>query len=440
MTGLAMSRLVAIFIRQHMFLSALVFAYQLVPSQAIVVATTSSAFRHALRAKRVNYSEIPPVPIKPVVPDAIAAAAEGVLAEHGGASILPAGLADRAAELAYGHIAEIIGGKAAPCAKKPAEAVGSRVGVVAATPAATPAAAGPRRGPPRPPPCAAAPRVLEKSDVMMAMAPFRPVGAVNATPQTLPAGGKAFKLTDGGWAFQYPNMAARIDGKGITRIAWPDRQFAVEMDPDGISYHSNDTVIHRDVEGDVVFHQPTGTIHKKGSTIIYHWCEPNTIVYHTPTGLIYYDNDGMTFRGRAGVAFYGRDGELLYQGVGGITKQTPEGAVTHWTASGTIYVHDDGSMAYTPVGESMSQPLAPNALGPDPFPGPPLTEEDVLKLAQDAETSAAADAALAAARLAAAKEAAHHELQEALKRKTGVAVAQPAFAPAFAPAAAPAAY
>jgi hypothetical protein len=235
-------------------------------------------------------------------------------------------------------------------------------------------------------------------------------------------GGSAFKLKDGGWAFQYPNMAARIDGTGSTRIAWPERLFSVEMDPEGISYHANDTVIHRDVDGDLVFHQPTGTIHQKGDTIIYHWCDPNTIVYHTPTGLVYYDNDGMTFRGRGGIAYYARDGELLYEGVGGITKQSPNGAVTHWTGSGAIYVHDDGTMAYTPVGESASQPLEANALGPDPFPGPPLSEAEVLRLAKSAESSEAADAAIAAAAAAARRE-----------MNTGVA-GSPSPAVVFAPA------
>lgn len=136
-------------------------------------------------------------------------------------------------------------------------------------------------------------------------------------------------------------------------------------------------MIHRGVDGDLVYHTPSGTMHQHGDTVIYHYCEPNTIVYHTPSGLVYYTNEGMTYRGSAGLAHFSREGDVDYQGVGGITRQDPNGVVTHWTNSGTIRYDHDGSIMYTPVGEAQPHAVSPDTLGPDPFPGPPLTNDQL---------------------------------------------------------------
>jgi len=144
-----------------------------------------------------------------------------------------------------------------------------------------------------------------------------------------------------------------------------------------------DAVVHRSVSGHVIYHRPAGTIHQAGDTLIYHWCNPNVIVYRTPAGIVYYDTDGMTYRGH-GVAHYAPNGEILYQGVGGVTRLYPNGAVTHWTSSGAIYRHADGTAFYTPTGDSQPQVLPTDGLGADPFPGPPLTMEQVLELASKA--------------------------------------------------------
>lgn len=344
----------------------------------------------------------PPAPEPPLKGDEVSSAGPGGVPWLG-VPLVSTALADRAAELARHHMEDLFG--AAPCddeAKASAasaeggSSTANTTGVIA-----TPTPLPPRRGPPRPPACPAPPHDLQKSDVWMAMAPFKPPDAVTDEPVKLERNGSAWRLEDGGWAFQYPNMVAHVDSSGEqTRVAWPDRRYAIEQDPTGISYHAGSTVIHRDIGGDLVFHQPTGTIHQKGDTTIYHWCDPNVIVYHTPSGIVYYDNDGMTYRGRGGVAHYARDGSLVYQGVGGITEQTPDGVVTHWTESGVVYRRDDGSMAYTPVGESQPRELALDALGPDPFPGPPLSEAEITALADavgaNATTAAAADDAMIA--------------------------------------------
>lgn len=211
-------------------------------------------------------------------------------------------------------------------------------------------------------------------------------------------GGHAWRLEDGGWAFQYPTMAARVAHDGMTNLAWSKPEYAVEVDPEGVSYHAGDTVVRRDVGGGITFQRPGGTAHQEGETIIYHWCKPNLIVYQTPNSLVYYDDQGMTYRGNDGIAHYARNGEVLYQGVGGITLQRPGGEITHWTNSGVIYRHRDGSLTYTPVGETESKAMDPKALGSDPFPGPPLTIEDVDALARQAWEQAEAAKAAAAAK------------------------------------------
>jgi len=217
----------------------------------------------------------------------------------------------------------------------------------------------------------------------MGLAPFLPAGA-KGEAMPLDHGGSVWPTMDGGWAFQYPDMAMRAERGGRTRIAWAEPvRYSMEFGPSGASYHTGDRVVHRDVYGGLVYHQASGTVHAKGDTLIYHWCQPNVIVYQTPSGVVYYDDTGMTYQG-SGVAHYSPDGDILYQGVGGITHQFPNGSVTHWTSSGAVYRHPDGLLTYTPVGASQPQVLDPGALGPDPFPGPPLSREEVLALAREA--------------------------------------------------------
>jgi len=237
-------------------------------------------------------------------------------------------------------------------------------------------------GPPPPPPCAAPPWNLTSADVRMALVPFKPRGAVGRAMK-MHDGGIIWKLENGGWAFQYPNMAARVVGSK-TVMAWAKMNYAVEMDEDGVSYHLGDTVVHRGVDGSLVYQRPTGTVHHVGDTLIYHWCNPNVVVYQTPSGIMYYDKDGMTYRG-AGIAHYSPTGDVLYEGPSGITRMFPNGAVTHWTSSGAIYRHPDGTFLYTPTGESTPHALTADQLGPDPFPGPPLSVEQVLKYADQAK-------------------------------------------------------
>lgn len=237
-------------------------------------------------------------------------------------------------------------------------------------------------GPPPPPPCGPAPQPLDSASVSMGLAPFKPIGAVGNVSATRD-GGLVWKLVDGGWAFQYPDMLAHVEQDGRTLMAWAKKGLSVDMHEGGITYHHGDTVVHRDIYGRVVYDRPAGTIHQAGSTLIYHWCNPNMIIYHTPAGIVYYDSDGMTYRGH-GVAHYATNGEVLYQGESGITHLYPNGAVTHWTSSGAIYRHADGMTTYTPTGESTPQVLPTDALGGDPFPGPPLTMEQVLDLASKA--------------------------------------------------------
>jgi hypothetical protein len=233
---------------------------------------------------------------------------------------------------------------------------------------------------PKPPACAAPPPKLTHSDVAMALAPFKPAGTRGEAVKTAD-GGKAWQLVDGGWAFQYPDMAVRMAEDGSTRIVWAKPAYAVEYDNYGISYHVGRNVVHRDTNGDLTYQQPTGTMHQEGNTLVYHWCNPNVIVYQTPNGFVYYDDLGMTYRSLGkDVTHYTWNGEVLYQGSGGITRQEQDGTVTHWTDAGAVFRHKDGSVFYTPTGERASQPLVVGDLGPDPFPGPELSTEDVLKM------------------------------------------------------------
>lgn len=240
----------------------------------------------------------------------------------------------------------------------------------------------PRRGPVRPPPCAAGPPNLTDSDVSMALAPFKPAGAIGS-PQHTDDGGLLWALADGGWAMQYPKLAVRMEQTGKVWIAWANPSYIVNFDRGGASYHVGDVVVHRSAMGDLVYHQATGTVFHSGQLLVYHWCHPNTIVYQTPVGLIYHDDSGLTYRGAGGIAHYAANGDLLYQGIGGITYQRPDGSVTHWTSSGAIYRHPDGNVTYTAVGESTPHQMPLGALGSDPFPGPPLTIEEVQKLVSE---------------------------------------------------------
>merc|ERR1719428_138266 len=226
----------------------------------------------------------------------------------------------------------------------------------------------------------------------MALAPFKPSGRYTQ-PASTADGGSAWPLKDGGWAFQYPDMAVRMSDDGNTRIVWAKPAYAVEYDDSGISYHVGDNVVHRDVNGDITYHQPTGTMHQEGSTLVYHWCNPNVIVYQTPAGFVYYDDMGMTYRSYGkDVTHYTWSGEVLYQGAGGVTRQGTDGTVTHWTDAGAVYRHSDGSVYYTPIGESESKTLSMSELGPDPFAGKELTTEDVMRMSEPSAGPAPAEA------------------------------------------------
>lgn len=221
-------------------------------------------------------------------------------------------------------------------------------------------------GPPPPPLCASPPpEPVAGKKVRMSMAPFQHSEADGK------GGGFAWPLADGSWAFQYPNMVLRVSKNGATRIAWaPAANPAV-----------TGTRTHKEPNGDVVYYDPTGTFHRVEDTLIYHWCTPNVVVYQTPNGLVYHDATGMTYSGR-GVAHYSQNGEVLYQGEDGVTLQRPNGEVVHWTNSGVIYRHANGITTYTAVGESEPRLLENEALGPDPYPGPPLSKQELLRLAR----------------------------------------------------------
>merc|ERR1719356_4045 len=115
-------------------------------------------------------------------------------------------------------------------------------------------------GPPPPPPCASPPPALTSKEVRKGAATFPPPG-VNGLGLPVEHGGIAWPLADGSWAFEYPNMVIYVDPNGRTRIAWDTHiegdklAYSVEYDKKSISYHHNDTVIHKDAEGTVVYHQ-----------------------------------------------------------------------------------------------------------------------------------------------------------------------------------------
>lgn len=249
------------------------------------------------------------------------------------------------------------------------------------TPSPLPATPLVRKVPP-PPQCAAPPPPLEHEHVAISLPPFKPQGAKGKAVATKD-GGKAWPLEGGGWAFQYPDMAVRMEDGGSTQIVWAEPAYSVEYDESGISYHVGSSVVHHDINGDVMYQQPTGTVHQEGNTLVYHWCNPNVLVYQTPFGIMYYDDGGITYRSASGdhLTHLTAYGEALYQGAGGVSRQGPDGTLTHWTNAGAVFRHADGTFSYTPVGETNPEPLDMSALGPDPFPGPPMTSEQVLEMA-----------------------------------------------------------
>lgn len=317
----------------------------------------------------------------------------------GSAPLVPAYVAEKAAQLAWAHLFASAGGTAAagaaphtainaaadaawndPLAWQP-EATTMWPPLTSSTPAP---GTGPRLGPPPPPACAEAPPSLTAADVRRKLAPFAPPGAAGGSFQGRQSyqseNATIWPLADGGWGFQYPDMYARVHAAGQVEVSWANGEYTVSMEDDRQAYHSKNTVVHQDAYGSLVYHQPSGTMHQRGDEVIYHWCTPNVIVYQTPSGLIYYDDQGMTFRGASDLAHYASNGDVIYQGEGGITYQRPNGELTHWTGSGAIYRRANGTLCYTPTGESKCQPLSPAALGPDPFPGPPLSAAQVLAM------------------------------------------------------------
>lgn len=373
-----------------------------------LIAEAAPAFPAFLAGAQVGGVPPPPLPPNPLDALRAAAAARSNLpvpvstgdwrfdALHpsqqssGAAPLVPADLAEKAAQLAYQHL---FAGQTAtlnvPAAAGAAGAAGApaqestTIWPMLTTPTTTSNpmmdAVAPRLGPPKPQACPEAPPVLTHDDVLKVSAPFKPpMAGFDSQPYRAKDNSTIWPLMDGGWAFQYPDMYAHVDKNGKLEVAWGEAEYAVAMEDDRVSYHSKNMAVHKDAYGTVVFHQPKGTIHQRGEETIYHWCEPNIIIYQTPSGVVYYDDQGMTFRGQSDLAHYAANGDVIYQGVGGITYQKHDGSVTHWTEAGALYRHLDGSLSYTPVGESKSLPMEASALPPDPFPGPPMTAEQVL--------------------------------------------------------------
>merc|ERR1719162_640250 len=131
-------------------------------------------------------------------------------------------------------------------------------------------------------------------------------------------GGLAWPLKNDGWYFQYPDMILRKLKNGMTNIRWTDPPYAVDYDANGITYYTGRSKVHRTINNDVMFQDPSGIVRQEGDSIIYHWCNPNAVVYQTPIGTAYYDDGGITFRSGSGldVSHYAATGEVLYQGTG----------------------------------------------------------------------------------------------------------------------------
>lgn len=286
----------------------------------------------------------------------------------------------------------------------------------------------PRLGPPLPPQCAPEPPELKNEHVETALAPNRPENS-KPNPVALKDGGLAWPLNDGGWAFQYPTTALRMDSEGNLRAAWKGEAgapaYAVQYNEYGYEYHIGSTVVSHEANGDLVYHQPSGTVRQEGDLITYHWCDPNVIVYQTPSGVVFYDDNGMTYKGEAGIAQYQADGNVLYQGLGGVTQQKPDGSVIHWTKEGVVYHRPDGSMGYTFTGSNKTELLMPVDLPPEPYPGPPLTADQVIAMARSVTTTPDP------------LDGVHDMLHEANKAIAGAQALNPPAAPAPAPAPSP---
>lgn len=253
---------------------------------------------------------------------------------------------------------------------------------------------------PKPPACPAPLPELTHNGLGLELAPYKPTDRTCEQAIKLKDGGLAWPLTSGGWYFQYPDMILRMRKDGATSIRWTNPPYAVDYDANGIVYYTGRSKVHRTVNNDVLYQDPSGTVRQEGNSLIYHWCEPNAIVFQSPFGTAYYDDGGVTFRSSTGtdVSHYAATGEVLYQGVGGITSHETSGNVTHWTREGAIYQHANGEVTYTPVGETRSRTLETGELGPDPFPGKPLTANDMPSLNMEGtELSKKLKAALAEA-------------------------------------------
>mmetsp|Transcript_99437 Transcript_99437/g.186828 ORF Transcript_99437/g.186828 Transcript_99437/m.186828 type:complete len:451 (+) Transcript_99437:92-1444(+) len=241
---------------------------------------------------------------------------------------------------------------------------------------------------PKPPACPAPLPELTNNDLGLALAPYKPADRTSEKAIKLRDGGLAWPLRNKGWYFQYPDMVLRMRKDGSTSIRWTNPLYAVDYDANGIVYYTGRSKVHRTISNDVLYQDPSGTVREEGDSLIYHWCAPNAIVYQTPVGTAYYDDGGVTFRSGTGtdVTHYAATGEVLYQGAGGITRHDVDGNVTHWTRAGAIFQHANGNLTYTPTGETAPRPLDTGALGPDPFPGPALTADDLPAASQENTT------------------------------------------------------
>jgi len=260
----------------------------------------------------------------------------------------------------------------------------------------------PRLGPPKPPECAAS---------TMSVA-----AAASVSPSSMAAAVRTgqnatlWPLKENHWAFHYPDAA---EDKGSAAPA-PSPSAAPPAPGGGPT-------------------PPTGTVQRRGDEVIYHWCNPNVIVYLTKYGVTYYDDLGLTYRGPHDVVHWARNGQIFYQGLGGITRQSPDGSVAHWTHAGVVYLHSDGTTSYVPVGGSEPQYASSLDLAEDPFPGPPLTPKQVLDLVNSRLD--AADHAAATTGAPAPAPAQPEQVKQGMPSMApGPAVVSASLAPAPAPA------
>lgn len=195
----------------------------------------------------------------------------------------------------------------------------------------------------------------------------------NGLPRPMHGGGWATPLADGSWNLGWKDLSIKVSKHGA-RFGW-DRtnadDYIVEYDPTEVRWHIGQQVISR-TRGGLVYHQPDGFVSINKTGIVYHFCNPNLIIYATQAGTMYYSADGLTYRGDKGVVHYAPSGEVVYQGVEGITRNSPDGTITHWTPVGVLYSHPDGTVDYTPVGESKPRPMIITPVPPvEPQAAPP---------------------------------------------------------------------